>query len=171
MTQPDELKPCPFCGGAAIVNADGWAESSWWFAQCLGCQAQGDEYNSGEEALKAWNTRSTPDQQAIDHVMAHNAILREALWKYANCGPFDFQPSDAEEILNATEADVEAWLKAFAKKSVEDLLGVWPYADVCKQLATVTNERDALQEALKISTGTVESLTTATEALAQKGSK
>lgn len=111
----------------------------------------------------------TNDQQAYDRAMAHNALLREGLWKYANCGPFDFQPSDADEILNATEADVEAWEERRDKK-VRDAYRAGPYTDVCKQLATVTNERDALREALKISTATVESFSVAMkEALAQKG--
>lgn len=57
-----ELKPCPFCGGKARLEAidfdDG--DSTWWVL-CSVCGAETDEYSGGTEAaadaIKAWNNR------------------------------------------------------------------------------------------------------------------
>lgn len=86
----------------------------------------------------------TNDQQAYDRAMAHNAMLREALHDLYTEHPSTTWSEDVYVLkaLNATEADAAAWQEAFSKKAVEEYLGAGAYADVCKQLATVTTERD-----------------------------
>jgi hypothetical protein len=135
----------------------------------------------------------TNDQQAYDRAMAHNAMLREALGKYEEVYPYVCDLKDnafmAEHhegltqvinlwlrygrvALNATEADVVAWEKeqkvkrhSSVIKYAEELLSTkWALE---QQLATVTNERDALREALRIATGSVDSLVTAIETFSQ----
>lgn len=66
----DEVKPCPFCGGRAEVDARSsrgphGEEFPWWHVVCLSCCAtgprvvrhyHGDAYAIGE-AVRAWNAR------------------------------------------------------------------------------------------------------------------
>lgn len=112
-------------------------------------------------------------QQAYDRAMAHNAMLREALTKM--CGRFSHDEKYRLDALNATEADADAWEKklrqevmlavhplqpeyeklkalladeiASNKSNVECCIAqADDLRDLQKQLATVTNERDALRE-------------------------
>ena len=49
----DELKPCPFCGGEAVLGMD----FDWFYVYCINCQAQ-IEKTYKEEAIEAWNRRA-----------------------------------------------------------------------------------------------------------------
>ena len=53
----DELKPCPFCGGAPDM-LDAMSES---WALCTSCHASGPARNRPVAAAKAWNTSATED--------------------------------------------------------------------------------------------------------------
>ena len=56
---PETLKPCPFCGGDAIVHSD-FRDRGLWTVSCksrLECYAIEDYYPSQEEAISAWNMR------------------------------------------------------------------------------------------------------------------
>lgn len=84
----DELKPCPFCGGAAsIVRRDVEPQGDPWYGQkkedfplcqCGACLFDGSFhegfYDPAERALKAWNSRPTEDA-----LQAKLAIAIEAL--------------------------------------------------------------------------------------------
>ena len=56
-----ELKPCPFCGGEAILQETG---SSWCNVICDKCGAMTKcilnncEYSSKDKAIEAWNRRA-----------------------------------------------------------------------------------------------------------------
>lgn len=57
-----ELKPCPFCGGTAILDAvfplDG---GKFWLVHCRNCRAQGPfgpTYTEKEMAVTGWNKRA-----------------------------------------------------------------------------------------------------------------
>ena len=55
---PEELKPCPFCGGKAYIG-ENTVFNGMFYACCCDCSASaGDEFNSKEEAIAAWNTRT-----------------------------------------------------------------------------------------------------------------
>lgn len=96
----------------------------------------------------------TNDQQAYDRAMAHNALLREALHDLYSEHPSTTWSEDQYVLkaLNATEADAEAWLAektndAYSRGAQHAYNA---HAELRKeyeqQLATVTNERDALRE-------------------------
>ena len=51
-----ELKPCPFCGGEAILDMD---ESWYWEWQvfCPHCEATQGHFINEQAAREAWNRR------------------------------------------------------------------------------------------------------------------
>ncbi len=56
----EELLPCPFCGGTAVIFMSGNDTTGRRFSvQCAVCGMgnSGVEYVSPEEALRAWNRR------------------------------------------------------------------------------------------------------------------
>ena len=63
-----ELKPCPFCGGKAILQhtSEGRGYS---FIRCTRCFTKGQSFcmkfdaSSDEEAIEAWNRRYTPTSE------------------------------------------------------------------------------------------------------------
>ena len=48
-----ELKPCPFCGGEAIVTNWGM-----WRAWCIVCKSTASDHLTEKEAIKAWYERT-----------------------------------------------------------------------------------------------------------------
>ena len=50
---PNELKPCPFCGGEAKVNEF----NDVFFVACVVCQSETIWFETPEEAIEAWNRR------------------------------------------------------------------------------------------------------------------
>ncbi len=65
--QPLPLKPCPFCGGKAImmkraIGVPGTQGYDWWHSVgCLDCNGgvgyDDNRFREKEAALKAWNRR------------------------------------------------------------------------------------------------------------------
>ena len=54
-----ELKPCPFCGGAAFVGEYRYGDcGETFFVFCTDCQAESHEHYTEEEAVEAWNRRA-----------------------------------------------------------------------------------------------------------------
>lgn len=107
--------------------------------------------------------------QQSEPIQANNAMLADAckaLLGPEMRGPFTTEELDAglfdewqkesdaacklaKETLAATHPTITKWLEECDKKAVEAYLGAGAYADVCKQLATVTDERDGLREMFK----------------------
>jgi Lar family restriction alleviation protein len=48
----EELKPCPFCGGNAILYAAGIP-----YVRCDNCGTQTTAYQTPDHAITAWNRR------------------------------------------------------------------------------------------------------------------
>lgn len=75
-----ELKPCPFCGGKAEINA--WATEDYddgdAMISCEKCEAKTSIYVSTEYAAEAWNRRPS------DALEAENKALRDGLKFYAD---------------------------------------------------------------------------------------
>lgn len=53
----NELKPCPFCGGPAMVT-----NPTMWQAWCTECHSIGEPRLTKEEAIEAWNRRTSDDE-------------------------------------------------------------------------------------------------------------
>lgn len=51
------LKPCPFCGGKAVLTHG--REQYSWQVECLSCSTTSNEYscNEKDKAINAWNSR------------------------------------------------------------------------------------------------------------------
>lgn len=56
----DELKPCPFCGGEAVVTKHHNRFTDWYLCSCPKCHISqtGSEYGFRFEAVEAWNRRA-----------------------------------------------------------------------------------------------------------------
>lgn len=58
-----ELKPCPFCGGKAILN-HGLSGTQFSYVHCTRCFAKTSDYyistahSSDRKAIEAWNRRA-----------------------------------------------------------------------------------------------------------------
>ena len=67
MTAAGVLLPCPFCGGAEILEGS-LAGEVWYFCGKDGCSALGPSSSGEYGARLAWNTRApvlTPAQMAL----------------------------------------------------------------------------------------------------------
>lgn len=62
-----ELLPCPFCGGEAHTHDFSWHASQfaghifanpYWQVICSECRAAIGDFDTRDEAIEAWNTRS-----------------------------------------------------------------------------------------------------------------
>ena len=56
-----ELRPCPFCGKDEVYvqYTDDYLE---WGVYCRTCKAQIYSFPTESEAIKAWNTRTPPEE-------------------------------------------------------------------------------------------------------------
>ena len=55
MTNGTELKPCPFCGGKAVIF------KYFWSVRCEDCLVETSIFETKEEATEAWNRRVNDD--------------------------------------------------------------------------------------------------------------
>lgn len=84
MTKPTEqrrvdaikLKPCPFCGGEAILTTTNYGSM---IATCKDCFVDGGATGCSKTASDSWNAR--PYTEKLE---AENARLREALGRVGN---------------------------------------------------------------------------------------
>lgn len=56
MSKDIKLKPCPFCGGKAIIEKSN-VEYPNYFARCTTCRVQTMWYADKEKLVAAWNNR------------------------------------------------------------------------------------------------------------------
>ena len=53
----NKLKPCPFCGGHAIIDG---CDDTLWIVICKECNASIGYKETKEEAIEEWNRRVQP---------------------------------------------------------------------------------------------------------------
>ena len=63
-----DLKPCPFCGGKAVVTAKlpYFGENETLSVMCKECNASSKHKRTEEEAIEAWNRRDGGKENAVD---------------------------------------------------------------------------------------------------------
>lgn len=86
-----ELKPCPFCGGEAVVDG---CDDALWVVICKKCYIETSLQSTEQDAIDAWNRRVestfTPDElDAIRRMFdgrytaLYNALIRKwTEWTY-----------------------------------------------------------------------------------------
>ena len=57
-----ELKPCPFCGGEAVLYGQ-----VFYYIVCKSCLAESKGNYSEQAAIEAWNRRYTPEEIDFDY--------------------------------------------------------------------------------------------------------
>lgn len=71
----NELKPCPFCGGEAVVKPDYRYQTSRYICECLSCGVENARvFDSEEDSIKAWNTRPAQREVNITEDMAIDLV-------------------------------------------------------------------------------------------------
>ena len=107
-----QLKPCPFCGGTAIVDMDEYCY--WdWHAWCFNCGCDIGHYATEEEAIEEWNKRAEPPADQWIPVTYRETTEEEREcgieWKYILDCPL---PDNDTEILVCTKAG-SVWTDTF----------------------------------------------------------
>ena len=100
---PNELKPCPFCGGSDQLSIE--LEPITWAGYCDNCCSYGPQEITKERAIDAWNQR-TPD--AVDNIgakgegqMTDVGKLKEWLiYQNSNRGLAQGDADDLDQILS-----------------------------------------------------------------------
>ena len=55
----EKLKPCPFCGGEAVLDDDFfYTDEPAYIISCNKCYSSSDVYDTEHEAIEAWNRRA-----------------------------------------------------------------------------------------------------------------
>ena len=73
MSDKITLKPCPFCGEKLVHDSEYYSGPVWkrlneaYRVECPKCYAQTTEYQTAEEAIKAWNSRPIEDELRQSH--------------------------------------------------------------------------------------------------------
>lgn len=92
----EELKPCPFCGGAAKMNGNGIGD---FYVQCTGCLARSDDRHCEERshAVERWNRRAPATPQT------------DQGWR-----PIDSAPKDGTYIQVCRKDESFGWITGVA---------------------------------------------------------
>lgn len=56
----EQLKPCPFCGGEAILIKE--KIITRFYVECKKCSAMTNLFTTKEEAIEVWNRRTNNDR-------------------------------------------------------------------------------------------------------------
>lgn len=84
-----ELKPCPFCGGKAVLCEN----TDYAYVYCKECGSQTDEsHGTAGAAVAAWNTRA---ERTCKMTKLEPPLLLEGWWSCSECGPV-FPPCNDE---------------------------------------------------------------------------
>ena len=63
LEKSDEILPCPFCGGEAILMGGGGYDAT---VKCLECRTLSGTFDEKEDAISAWNRRVVRRDQATE---------------------------------------------------------------------------------------------------------
>ena len=83
----DEIKPCPFCGGKAILEDMGWPHHVYCIECGIRATGRGVAEEGEQDAIKRWNRREEPEP-----VEPTLGIKEKDLWLCGNCKVGLFTP-------------------------------------------------------------------------------
>ena len=87
----EELKPCPFCGGEAILLED-WKDGNFIVGcannDCIARPSGIPSFDNAEQAVKAWNTRAERTCKKRNHD-TDNYYMRCCSCSLCNSGWFE----------------------------------------------------------------------------------
>lgn len=65
-----KLKPCPFCGGIAIIKhvSQLWEPRHVYWSACQHCHMSGKTYSTEAEAIDAWNMRVEQERTCVNEL-------------------------------------------------------------------------------------------------------
>lgn len=77
----EQLKPCPFCGGNAIlcINTNKITEESVFYVYCKKCLSRTGRWHCRENAINIWNVRENHEMDKIEEQLEaerSKAIIR-----------------------------------------------------------------------------------------------
>jgi len=155
MTDAQELKPCPFCGGEATYSHDGPPANRWWTAKCTNCRAEVSLCNCEAEAARDWNTRAdlsalvtsfhskvtdemveTATMELLGHTERGGDLAPNCDWKVDRCW-----------TINGVRNQMRKALTLALEQSV--------YTRSDPRIAELEAERDRLRVAAKAMVGTL----------------
>ena len=61
----DEMKPCPFCGGRAVLSPMPGTNKNWWRVQCSSCGGTTWPLVEPKDAMSLWNRRPSGGQEQL----------------------------------------------------------------------------------------------------------
>ena len=82
-----KLKPCPFCGGKAIIDG---CDETLWIVICKECNASIGYKETVQEAIDAWNNRVQPTftPEELEEIF-HRLIGHYPEMSDAGCSAFE----------------------------------------------------------------------------------
>lgn len=119
-----ELLPCPFCGGEAKDATDGSCDCCGkrvnGCIRCIRCGGEVSHFDSSEEAITAWNHRTTPAPSISEAELVDEAAIILVNRKRARC---DIKAVTMYEMM---ELDPSGWdeYRGDAKAALGVLTGV-----------------------------------------------
>ena len=63
----EKLKPCPFCGGKAVLKSYRFVNE--FSVRCQSCGSTTDDFKTSEEAIAIWNKRSPSESKVKFHLL------------------------------------------------------------------------------------------------------
>lgn len=142
----EKLKPCPFCGGAAVQLISG--SPGGHYARCDGCLASSDD-RTRDSAIAAWNRRTSA--AAERELWEENRKLWDINWNLGEqCLPahIDLLEAVADEIdceQDCEHGHTEWDTNAFVCRKIDEGTCGFDKAEAMRSIAKSFRERALLQ--------------------------
>lgn len=114
MSDVEELRPCPFCGGAASVITD--HETATAYVMCETCDACGGRRETPANAIAAWNTRAPDPRIAELEAEVARLKLSERVAKAADAHDKAINTRREHSTFNTLQEAIFKWRAALENK-------------------------------------------------------